>query len=189
MAQINLLPWREERRAERKKEFLTGLALVAMAAVLLLFIGDQLIKGEIGYQERRNAHLRQSITQLNAQVAEIRDLQRRRNELIERMQIIQDLQGNRPIIVRIMDQLVRTVPDGVFYTSLTTKDKKISIAGIAESNNRVSSLMRRLDSSDWLANPNLDKVRAAPTYGDQANTFNLTVNVQAPSADEQSEEG
>ena len=63
MAQINLLPWREERRAERKKEFLTGLALVAMAAVLLLFIGDQLIKGEIGYQERRNAHLRQSITQ------------------------------------------------------------------------------------------------------------------------------
>ena len=79
MAQINLLPWREERRAERKKEFLTGLALVAMAAVLLLFIGDQLIKGEIGYQERRNAHLRQSISELDAQVAEIRDLQRRRN--------------------------------------------------------------------------------------------------------------
>ena len=186
MAQINLLPWREERRAERKKEFLTGLALVAMAAVLLLFIGDQLIKGEIGYQERRNAHLRQSITELDAQVAEIRDLQRRRNELIERMQIIQDLQGNRPIIVRIMDQLVRTVPDGLFYTSLIARSGKIEIDGVAESNNRVSSLMRRLEASDWLENPNLDMVKAAPTYGDQATTFKLTVSVQLPKQEKES---
>ena len=186
MAQINLLPWREERRAERKKEFLTGLALVAMAAVLLLFIGDQLIKGEIGYQERRNAHLRQSISELDAQVAEIRDLQRRRNELIERMQIIQDLQGNRPIIVRIMDQLVRTVPDGLFYTSLVATSGKIEIDGVAESNNRVSSLMRRLEASDWLENPNLDMVKAAPTYGDQATTFKLTVSVQLPKQEKES---
>ena len=77
------------------------------------------------------------------------------------MRVIQELQGNRPIIVRILDQLVRTVPDGVFYSSLNARNKAISIGGIAESNNRVSSLMRRLDASDWLENPNLDAVRAA----------------------------
>lgn len=185
MAHINLLPWREERRAERKKEFLTGLALVGLIAILVLFVSDQYIKGEIGFQERRNAYLRQSISALDAQVAEIRDLQRRRTELIERMQIIQDLQGNRPIIVRIMDQLVRTVPDGLFYTSLISKGGKIEIEGVAESNNRVSSLMRRLEASDWLESPNLDRVSAAAEFGDQATTFKLTVSVQLPKQEQE----
>lgn len=185
MAQINLLPWREERRAERKKEFLTGLVLVALTAILLLFVTDRVIEGEIGYQERRNAYLRQNISELDKEVAEIRDLQRRRSELIERMQIIQDLQGNRPIIVRIMDQLVRTVPDGLFYTSLVARSGKIEIDGVAESNNRVSSLMRRLEASDWLENPNLDMVKAAPDYGNQATTFKLTVSVQLPKQEEE----
>ena len=89
----------------------------------------------------------------------------------------------------MLDQLVRTVPDGVFYTNLSTKGKTISISGIAESNNRVSSLMRRLDASDWLANPNLDKVKAAPQYGDQATTFNLTVKLQLPKTGDESAEG
>jgi type IV pilus assembly protein PilN len=101
------------------------------------------------------------------------------------MRVIQELQGNRPIIVRVLDQLVRTVPDGVFYTSIGSNEKVISINGVAESNNRVSSLMRRLDASDWLANPNLDRVTAAPSYGDQANTFNLSVNVQLPKSEEE----
>ena len=103
------------------------------------------------------------------------------------MRVIQELQGNRPIIVRILDQLVRTVPDGVFYTNLSTADKVITIRGVAESNNRVSSLMRRLDASDWLAEPNLDSVKAAPEYGDQATTFNLTVKVQLPDSDSEAE--
>jgi type IV pilus assembly protein PilN len=186
MAQINLLPWREERRAERKKEFLTALLVVALLAGLSLFITDQIINGEISYQQRRNAYLQENIAELDKQVAEIRDLQKRRNELIERMQIIQDLQGNRPIIVRIMDQLVRTVPDGLFYTSVVSSAGKITIEGVAESNNRVSSLMRRLEASDWLQEPNLDAVRAAPTYGDQATTFKLTVGVQLPKREEES---
>jgi type IV pilus assembly protein PilN len=189
MAQINLLPWREERRQELKKEFLVTVALVLALAVGLVILGDRVVNGQIDNQKARNEYLQENIKELDKMVAEIKDLQKRRNQLLDRMRVIQELQGNRPIIVRVLDQLVRTVPDGVFYTNLTTRDKKITISGIAESNNRVSSLMRRLDSSDWLANPNLDKVRAEPSYGDQANTFNLTVNVQAPAADEQSEEG
>ena len=185
MVRINLLPWREERRVERKKEFLVALALVALLAALVLIVVDQLINSEIDYQNRRNGYLRQNIAELDAKVAEIRDLQRKRTELLDRMRVIQELQGNRPIIVRIMDQLVRTVPDGVFYTSLKSSAGKITVEGVAESNNRVSSLMRRMEGSDWLEEPNLDAVRAAPDYGDQATTFNLTVNVQLPTQEEE----
>lgn len=180
MAQINLLPWREERRQELKREFIVILALVAVLGGALVFLADRMVNGQIDYQRQRNDYLTKHIRELDKQVAEINELETRRAQLIERMRVIQELQGNRPVIVRIMDQIVRTIPDGVFYTDLRNADNKITINGIAESNNRVSSLMRRLDASDWLAGPNLDRVRAASQYGDQATTFNLTVNVELP---------
>jgi len=190
MAQINLLPWREERRQELKKQFLVTLALVVALGAGLVLLGDRIVNSQIENQTARNAYLTENIKKLDKIIAEIRDLQKRRNQLLDRMRVIQELQGNRPIIVRVLDQLVRTVPDGVFYTNIKTKAKTISINGIAESNNRVSSLMRRLDASDWLANPNLDKVQAAPEYGDQATKFNLTVKLQAPAvSNEDSGEG
>ena len=178
MANINLLPWREARRQERKKQFLIGLGATLAGAAMSLLLWDLTVNSRIDYQQSRNQYLRTQIALLDQEVAEIRDLQRKRNQLIERMRVIQALQGNRPVIVRLLDQLVRTVPDGVFYTSLETKANVVSIEGVAESNNRVSSLMRRLDASDWLENPNLDAVLAAPDYGEQATTFKLTVNLQ-----------
>jgi len=189
MAQINLLPWRDERRQELKKEFLTIIAFVLALAVGLVLLADRVVNSQIDEQKARNQYLKEHIAILDKQVAEIRDIQKKRNQLLDRMRVIQELQGNRPIIVRILDQLVRTVPDGVFYTNLNTHDKVINIRGIAESNNRVSSLMRRLDASDWLADPNLDAVRAAPEYGEQATIFNLTVKVQLPTTGAQAGEG
>jgi len=188
MAHINLLPWRDERRQELKKEFLTVLALLAVLGVAIVFLGDLFVSGQIDSQQARNDFLSGHIADLNKQVAEIKDLQRKRNQLLDRMRVIQELQGNRPIIVRILDQLVRTVPDGVFYESLQSSAGVITISGIAESNNRVSSLMRRLDGSDWFAEPNLDVVTEAPDYGDQAATFKLSFKVQLPSNDEQAVE-
>ena len=187
MAQINLLPWREERRQELKKEFLATAALVLALAAGLVLLADRIVDSQIDNQTARNQYLTENIKELDQQVAEIRDLQKRRNQLLDRMRVIQELQGNRPIIVRVLDQLVRTVPDGVFYTKLSTKGKQISIAGIAESNNRVSSLMRQLEASEWLADPKLDKVQEARQFGDQANRFQLTVRVQAPVIEEESE--
>lgn len=189
MAQINLLPWREERRQELKKEFLITSALVLMLGAGLLLLADRVVNSQIEYQNARNSYLTKNIKELDKQVKELRDLKKRRNQLVDRMRVIQELQGNRPIIVRVLDQMVRTVPDGVFYTGLRTKGKRISVSGIAESNNRVSSLMRSLDDSDWLANPNLDKVTAASSYGDQANRFNLSVRIQAPASEEPAGEG
>ncbi len=184
MARINLLPWREERRLELKRQFFAALALTVLAAIFVLLVADRAVNTQINGQSNRNAYLQQNIAELDAQVAEIRDLQRKRGQLIERMRVIQELQGNRPVIVRIIDQLVRTLPDGVFYMDLVTRENEIAVQGIAESNNRVSSLMRRLEASDWLEQPNLDAVRAAPEYGEQATTFNLSVSVQLPDSDE-----
>jgi type IV pilus assembly protein PilN len=185
MAQINLLPWRDERRAELKKEFLVILSAVAVSAVLILFVVDLFFSSEIQTQKDRNGYLVKNIESLNKQVEEIREMQRRRTQLLDRMKVIQELQGNRPIIVRMLDQLVRTVPDGVFYTDLRTTNQVIYITGIAESNNRVSSLMRRLNASDWFSEPNLEGVRAEPGFGEQATTFNMTVRLQLPSAGEE----
>lgn len=185
MAQINLLPWREERRAELKQEFLIVLAVVAVCAGAIVFSVGLFFKGQIQNQNDRNNYLSQNIEELNKQVEEISEMQRKRTQLLDRMKVIQELQGNRPIIVRILDQLVRTVPDGVFYTRLESANQQININGIAESNNRVSSLMRRLDSSDWFKEPYLEGVRAEPSYGDQATRFDMKVKLQLPSAGEE----
>ncbi len=144
------------------------------------------MNSQIDDQTARNQYLIENIKALDKQVAEIRDLQKR-DQLLARMRVIQRLQGNRPIIVRVLDQLVRTVPDGLFYTELVAVGPDITLTGVAESNSRVSRLMRQLDGSDWLANPNLDKVTAAPEFGDQANVFVLTVYV--PAIEEELEEG
>ena len=184
MADINLLPWREARRQKQRRSFLIGSVATVLAAVLAVWIWGSVVKAQISDQTMRNEYLSTHIRMLDQELSEIRDLQRKRNQLIERMRVIQSLQGHRPVIVRLMDQLVRTVPDGVFYTSLETRSQVVAIQGIAESNNHVSRLMRQLDASDWLESSRLDAVQAAPDYGDHAMTFKLTVNLQFPAQDE-----
>lgn len=185
MARINLLPWRDERRQERKQEFLAILGGVVVFAAVLLFLADLYFNGKIDAQKSRNAYIESHIGQLNEQVREIRDIQKKRTQLLDRMKVIQELQGNRPIIVRLLDQLVRTVPDGVFYNTVKSDGKMITIQGVAESNNRVSSLMRQLDASDWFTEPNLEGVTANREFGEQANLFNMTVKMDLPSAGEE----
>lgn len=160
MARINLLPWREQLREERKQRFLVTLAGVLIVAGGAVFLGDQYLSGAIDQQNARNEFVKKEIAVLDARIKEISELKTRRQQLLERMKIIQDLQGNRPIIGRVFDQLARTLPDGVYFTSLNMKGNKIAIEGAAESNNRVSNLMRNLDASEWLTAPNLTAVKA-----------------------------
>ena len=180
MARINLLPWREQLREERKKEFLTILALVVLFAGALVFLGDRYINGRIDHQNERNAFLKKEITLLDARIKEIEELQARRAQLLDRMKIIEDLQGKRPIIVRVFDELARTLPDGVYFTELAMKGAELSVKGGAESNSRVSNLMRQMDGSEWLTAPNLTAVKAVTSGAlDQANVFELTVKQTA----------
>lgn len=183
MARINLLPWREQLREERKKQFLSVLVLIVIVAGLLVFLGDRYLNGQIDHQNKRNEFLQSEIRLLDGRIKEIEQLQARRTQLLDRMKIIQDLQGNRPIIVRVFDEMVRTLPEGVYFTSVNMKGPVVNVKGGAESNSRVSNLMRQMDGSDWLAAPNLTAVKAV-TQGalDQANVFEMSVRQTEPGA-------
>ena len=181
MAKINLLPWREERRQELKKEFLVVLGGVAVIAIGLIFMAHVAIQGAIDSQDARNQYLTRHIAELEDQVKEIKELEKKRREMLDRMTVIQQLQGNRPLIVRVFDELVRTMPDGTYYKSLKRTGQTVVVSGVAESNNRISSLMRKLEASEWFASPNLTSVKAAPDFGDQASSFSLSFVISTPS--------
>lgn len=186
MARINLLPWREQLREERKQRFLVTIVGVLIVAGGIVFLADQYLNAAITQQNARNDFIRNEISALDSRIKEISELKTRRQQLVERMKIIQDLQGNRPIAARIFDQLVRTLPDGVYFTDVKMSGKSVSIEGAAESNNLVSSLMRNQDASDWLAAPNLTEVKAVSAEKlDQANTFKLTVQQTLPKDQDQ----
>ncbi|MAR89382.1 MAG: PilN domain-containing protein [Pseudomonadota bacterium] len=184
MTKINLLPWREERRQELKQQFFVVLFGVLLLGAGIVYLVNMSVQGQIDYQNQRNQFIVSETKKLEAQIKEIEDLKKKRESLIERMNVIQDLQGNRPEIVKIFDELVRTVPDGVYYRELKSVNDSISITGYAESNNRVSNLMRNLDGSELFEAPNLSKVQAA-SKEKSVNEFDLTVKRQKPKSEEE----
>lgn len=182
---INLLPWRAELREQKKQEFFAILGGCAVTGLLIFGIWYLALQGLIDYQQQRNAKLSGEIAQLDKKVQEIEALKKQRAEMIDRMKVIQSLQGTRPLIVHIFDEIVRKQPDGVFFSKIERKDNKVFIDGTAESNNRVSSLMRSLDESEWFENPLLTKVLANPALGEQGTDFNLAVDVSLPQSKEE----
>lgn len=182
---INLLPWREERRKQRQQEFVAMLIFAALLAGLIFWLWKGVVEDHIADQQTRNNHIQGEIAKLDKQIEEIKALRERRDELVARMQVIQDLQGNRPTIVYVFDQLVRTLPDGVYYTSVERKGNLYTLNGIAESNNRISRLMRNFEASPWFVAPNLISVKALEGGGEQANSFTLTVQQGSPRGQEQ----
>ncbi|HEY0962069.1 MAG TPA: PilN domain-containing protein [Pseudomonadales bacterium] len=188
MANINLLPWREKERERRKKAFFAMLGGAAALAGAILGAGHLYMQNEINNQNARNAYLQEQIAVLDNKIAEIRNLQDQKRALTERMAVIQDLQGRRPVIVRLFDELVRTLPEGVYYDRVTRTGDLISLEGVADSNNRVSTLMRYLEDSEWFAEPSLRQITAAQTVtgvdGQQtaSNAFQLNVRVTAGDA-------
>lgn len=179
MAKINLLPWRQEYRAQKQKEFQQVAALVVIAAGFSVFMWMKTVDAQIANQNERNQLLTTEIAALDKQVREIKDLKKRRQELIDRMRVIQELQGNRPLSVRYFDEMVRAAPEGLWLTNLKRTGKTLKISGVAESNNRVSSFMRSLDQSEWFESPNLTGVTAKPEFGEQASAFEMTVSVSS----------
>ena len=146
---INLLPWRERLREVRRREFLTIMMGFVIIAGGLVFLVDRYFNGEITMQQARNVFVRAEITLLDAQVAEINQLGQQKEDIRARMNVITDLQGTRPVIVRIFDEMVRTLPDGIFYEQVQRIEDVIAVEGIAESSARITELMRNLDDSEW----------------------------------------
>ncbi len=181
---INLLPWREELRQEQKKQFgvLTVLMMFLAAAIVGLIHLQMVTK--IDYQLSRNSFMSSEISKLDKEIAEISELRKVRRSLVERMEVIQDLQRSRPSIVHLFSEIVKTVPNGVYLESLTQTGDNLLMNGQAESNARVSTYMRNLDASDWLKAPNLNVIEIEDIKVNRISTFTLTVKQTSPDANE-----
>lgn len=182
MTRVNLLPWREELRQEQKKAFGMLIVLIMILAVAIVGLIHIQMVTKIDYQLSRNKFIRDEITTLDTQIAEISDLKKVRRSLLERMEVIQDLQGSRPSIVHLFTEIVSTVPNGVYLKTLKQTGSNLVMTGEAESNARVSTYMRNLDSSEWLTEPNLKVIEVEDIKVNRISTFTLTVKQTSPNA-------
>ncbi len=159
MAKINLLPWREEQRKLKQQEFAFMSGGAAVIAGLIVLLAHLHVDGMISNQDTRNTFIESEIEILDERIGRIKELEKLKADLLARMNVIQELQHSRPQSVHLMDEMVRTLPDGVYLNKFVQKDKELSMNGIAQSNARVSDYMRNIDSSDWLADPSLDQIK------------------------------
>ena len=182
MTTINLLPWREMLRKERRRQFASiAVGAVVLMGAIVLYVHLH-IGGLIDDQNGRNAFLEAQIKKVDKQIAEIKDLESEREKLLARMNIIQQLQSNRPQIVHLFAELVNTLPDGVYLTSVKQDGGSLVIDGEAQSNARVSAFMRNLDASQWLTKPRLDVIKAVDAKNGERNS-NFTLRVSQVSKD------
>ena len=188
MTRINLLPWREELRQERQKQFMTLLVLTIILAAAIVGLIHFQMNSKIDYQSSRNDYLSKEISKLDNEIAEISELQKVRKSLVERMDIIQDLQASRPSIVHLFTEIVSTVPNGVFIKSLEQNNNTLKLTGEAESNARVSSYMRNLSNSECLEEPNLEIIEILDKKVSRISTFVLTVKQANASNNEEEED-
>jgi len=188
MARINLLPWRESRRSEQQKEFFTLMGLAAAVCVGVVLLTHFEINGRVDHQERRNQFVTNEIKILDDKIKEIKKLDSTRQALIERMEVIQNLQATRPGIVHLFDELVSTLPDGVHLTSLRQSENSLDIAGRAESNARVSSYMRNIEASEWIASPSLGVIETKETELARVSDFSLSAIQSNPNLETDDED-
>jgi type IV pilus assembly protein PilN len=188
MPRINLLPWREGQRKERKLAFLVALGVAALAAGVAAFAAYLLYGSMIEAQQHRNDELRAEIKTLDKQIEEINDLETAKQRFIARMDIIEKLQRSRPEIVHVFDEIVRTLPEGVYLTAVKQNGNSLKFEGVAQSSTRVSSFMRNIDGSQWLRNPALEVVQTAKSG--PGSSFTLTADqVSAAGAESSNPKG
>ena len=183
MSRINLLPWREARRKELQTQFYTTLLLVAIVAGLVWYGTHLYHKGLIDLDNYRISYIQEQIAAVDKEIEEIQQLEKEKARLLSRMRAIEQLQGNRPLIVRFFDELITSLPEGVSVTRVAQAGNSITIDGLAQSNARVSSFMRNLESSEWLTNPDLKIIRESNAAGvGRINSFKLTFTQVIPAA-------
>lgn len=189
MARINLLPWREEQRNQRRQDYLTIVGICAVGALLLWGAIHWHFNERIDYQKSRNDYLQVEISKLDEKIQEIRELEKEKERLLARMKAIETLQTSRPIIVHIFDELVNSLPDGVYLKAISQKGTRIEIKGVAQSNARVSNYMRNVEKSEWLKNPSLDIIQTASEDGRRIANFTLKFEQTSPKPETSEGEG
>jgi type IV pilus assembly protein PilN len=193
MPRINLLPWREAERKRKRQEFFLSLGAAAATAALVILLGHWQMSSAIQHQQERNDYLNLEIAGLDKQIEEINGLDAQKQRLLARMEIIETLQRSRPEIVHIFDEIVRVLPEGVYLTYLRQSGQRFELRGVAQSSTRVSSFMRNIDSSQWLADPTLQIVETGARGSTGGAAFTLFANQRrvatAEDADADSSDG
>ena len=188
MAKINLLPWRAERRKQRQQQFYTVLAVVGIAAVLAVFGIKLYFDSLIEAQQARNTYLQTEITEVDKKIKEIEALDKKRADLLQRKQVIEELQASRSQMVHLFDELVQTIPEGIRLTSIKQNGSVLTLEGVSQSNARVSSYIRALEGSGWMARPDLSVIEAKGSEKNMPYIFNLKVSLVQPKAAEGEDE-
>jgi type IV pilus assembly protein PilN len=191
MARINLLPWREEARRERQRQFLYSLmATLVLGAILVLMVGlffDQ----RISHQESRNQQIQVEINRLEQRIARIKELEKTRDRLLSRKQIIESLQASRSLTVELLDKLAKTIPVGITLTNVRQQGNNLTLLGTSQSNARVSAYLQSLDDMDLFVKPELQYVRAAAKPPNRVETYEFAISVRLDNTrkDEEEESG
>jgi type IV pilus assembly protein PilN len=180
MTRINLLPWRAERRKQREREFYSMLGMAAVAGIAALLLWVFWMGARIDNQNDRNAYLTDQIKQLDAKIAEIKDLEKTRDRLLARKQIIEQLQANRSQMVHLFDELVKTIPDSVRLTGMSQTGENLHLDGVAQSNASVATYMRNLDASHWLGQTDLKKTENKASDTGLPYVFSLDLKMTKP---------
>lgn len=180
MIPINLLPHRAERRKALQRQFIALATLIAILGGLVWFTGHQFLDGRIDNQNRRNNFLQTRIAELDKQIDEIKKLKEQTQALLARKRVVESLQTNRTESVRLLDQLVRQLPDGIYLKTVKQTGARVNVVGYATSNARVSTLMRNFEASPWLEAPQLVEIKASKVGDQTLNEFNLFIAISRP---------
>lgn len=184
MIRVNLLPWREERRKARRQQFFALSGVVAVAVAVIWFLGYGAINGYISAQESKNAFLKAEIALLDKDIQEIQRLKEQTDSLLSRKRIIESLQANRTETVHLFNELVRQVPEGIYLKSIKQTGSKVNLIGYAQSNARVSTLMRNLEASPVTERPDLVEIKAVAVGNRRLSEFNLNVTITRQTTDD-----
>jgi type IV pilus assembly protein PilN len=178
MIHINLLPYREEKRKAKRQQFYGLFGLVSILGCLIVFGGYTVIDGQLSAQQSRNEFIRREVALIDKQIDEIRHLREQAQAMLARKRIIESLQQDRAEAVLLLSELVKQMPEGVYLNSMRQDGQRIALAGIAQSSPRVSTLMRNIEASEWLENPQLMEIKAVILEGRRLSEFNMTVAVK-----------
>ena len=184
MLRINLLPHRQIKRAERQREFGLMAVMAAGAACAVIFLGWQFLGAQKDAQVERNTRLETAIAALDKEIADIKDLKDQINNVLERKQIVENLQTNRSQAVVILDELTRQLPEGLYLKSIKQTGNLITLEGVADTNARVATLVRNLSVSNWMELPNLVEIKSLTVNNIKQNEFTLNVSLKAQKAEE-----
>jgi type IV pilus assembly protein PilN len=189
MIRVNLLPHRQIRREARQREFGLMALFSASIAAVIIFLGYSYINAKIETQTERNTRLDAAIVKLDKEIADIKDLKDQISTMLERKQVVENLQTNRSQAVVVLDELSRQLPDGMYLKSIKQQGAIISIEGVADTNARVATLVRNLSTSNWMELPNLVEIKSVLVNTLKQNAFAINVNIKVPKVEDKAVKG